>query len=264
VGFEMTGELILTLLLLAFAGSFLSGMLGIGGSIINYPMLLYIPALVGVAHFTEHEVAGMIAVQVFFSTLAGVVTVRSEKMINYKLVTFMGVAVMMGSFIGGYGGKFLSGHTINVVYAILATIAAIMMFIPKQGADYVPPEELQFNVKLAVLSAFIVGTSAGIVGAGGAFILVPIMLVLLKIPTRITIASSLAITFISSMGSVTGKLMAGHIPFWESVVIVAASVLAAPLGVKISKRMNTRVLKAILSVLILGTTIKIWSEILFE
>lgn len=260
----MTFELVLTLVVLAFAGSFLSGMLGIGGSIINYPMLLYVPALLGVASFTEHEVSGMIAVQVFFSTLAGVLSLRGEKMINYKLVTFMGVSVMMGSFIGGYGGKFLSGHTINLVYAILATIAAILMFIPKKGKDYVPPEELQFNVTAAIVSSFIVGTAAGIVGAGGAFILVPIMLVLLKIPTRVTIASSLAITFISSMGSVTGKLMAGHIPFWESLVIVLASVVAAPLGVKVSKRINTRVLKAILSVLILATTIKVWSDILLR
>ena len=53
--------------------------------------------------------------------------------------------------------------------------------------------------------AFIVGASSGIVGAGGAFILVPIMLVILKLPTHMTIATSLAITFISSISITAGK-----------------------------------------------------------
>lgn len=46
-----------------------------------------------------------------------------------------------------------------------------------------------------------------LVGAAGAFILVPIMLVMLKILTRMTIATSLAITFISSIGSTVEKIV---------------------------------------------------------
>ncbi|BCJ88280.1 sulfite exporter TauE/SafE family protein [Effusibacillus dendaii] len=260
----MTTGLFITLFVLGFIGSFLSGMLGIGGAIINYPMLLYIPAALGVGSFTAHEVSGILAVQVFFATLSGVLALRKEKLINFKLVTYMGISIIVGSFLGGYGGKFLSGHAINLVYAVLATIAAVMMFIPKKGMEDESVEELQFNRIVAIISAFAVGAASGIVGAGGAFLLVPIMLVILKIPTRVTIASSLAVTFISSIGSMVGKLMAGHIPFWSTVVIVVASVLAAPLGAKLSKRVNTKILKVILSLLIVATTVKIWIDILFS
>ncbi len=82
-----------------------------------------------------------------------------------------------------------------------------MMFVPKKNLDDRPLNEVNFNRWLAASLAFIVGVGAGIVGAAGAFLLVPIMLVVLKIPTRMTIASSLAITFISSIGSTVGKLM---------------------------------------------------------
>ena len=51
---------------------------------------------------------------------------------------------------------------------------------------------MKFNKWLAAILALIVGIGAGIVGAAGAFLLVPIMLVVLKIPTRMTIASSLS------------------------------------------------------------------------
>ncbi|PAC67356.1 hypothetical protein CGS27_27960, partial [Enterobacter cloacae] len=49
----------ITLFIIGFIGSFLSGMVGIGGSVINYPMLLYIPPLVGVMALSAHEVSGI-------------------------------------------------------------------------------------------------------------------------------------------------------------------------------------------------------------
>ncbi|WP_027414732.1 sulfite exporter TauE/SafE family protein [Aneurinibacillus terranovensis] len=260
----MTVSLIVTLLVVGFVGSFLSGLLGIGGAIINYPLLLFLPSALGVASYTEHEVSGMIAVQVFFSTLSGVLSLRKDKLIHYKLVVYMGAAIIVGSLLGAYGGKFLSGSTINTVYAILATIAAIMMFVPKKSREGTSSEEITFNAFLAVTAAFIVGITSGIVGAGGAFILVPIMLTVLKIPTRVTIASSLAITFMSSIGATVGKIMAGHILIWPSIIIVIASLLAAPLGTKVSKRINAKALQGILAVLILATALKIWWDLLIK
>jgi uncharacterized protein len=258
----LTPGLIVTLFLIGFVGSFISGLLGIGGAIINFPMLLYIPAALGVATYTAHQVSGMIAIQVFFATLSGVLALRRENLINYKLVAYMGLAIIVGSFIGGYGGKFLTGNTINIVYAILATIAAILMFIPKKGIENIHSEELSFNRALAVISALVVGIASGIVGAGGAFILVPIMLQILKIPTRITIASSLAITFLSSIGSATGKIMTGDVLVLPSLILVIASIFAAPVGAKVSKRLNAKVLQVVLALLILVTDIKIWMDIL--
>ena len=95
----------------------------------------------------------------------------------------------------------LEEHTVNVVYAALATIAAIMMFVPKRNNG----DEVKYNKWLASLLAFIVGGASGIIGAGGSFLLVPIMLVILKLLIRTTIATSIAITFISSVGITTEK-----------------------------------------------------------
>ncbi|TCP52675.1 hypothetical protein EV586_10849 [Tumebacillus sp. BK434] len=254
---------ILTLFLIGFVGSFLSGLVGIGGSIIKYPMLLYIPPLVGITAFTAHEVSGISAVQVFFATLAGVWALRKDKVINYKLVGYMGASVIAGSFLGAYGGQYLSGSSINLVYGVLATIAAVMMLLPKaKGLDDMPLDQVTFNRSLAVVFAFAVGVASGIVGAAGAFILVPIMLLVLKIPTRMTVASSLAITFLSSIGSTAGKVLAGDVLLWPSVIMIIASVLAAPLGAKLSTKLNTKLLQAILAALIFGTAIKIWTDLL--
>lgn len=253
---------IMTIFLIGFVGSFLSGMLGIGGAIINFPMLLYIPALLGVGHFTAHEVSGITAIQVFFSTLSGVLVYRNGGFLNKTLVAYMGISILLGSLIGGFGSTHLPESGINIVYGILALFAVIMMLVPKKGLDDIPLDQVKFNKWFAALAAFLVGIGAGIVGAGGAFLMVPIMLTLLKIPTRMTIASSLAITLISSIGSVTGKIATGQVSILPAVIVVIASIIAAPIGASAGKRVNTKVLQMIMGLLIFITAVKIWSEIL--
>jgi len=258
----MDFSFIAVLFAIGFFGSMISGMVGIGGSIIKYPMLLYIPAALGFASFSAQEVSAISAVQVFFATLAGMFAFRKGGYINKPLVLTMGIAIIAGSFIGGYGSKFLPNETINLVYALLALVAAIMMFMPKKVNEDMDYTGLTFNKPLASFLAAIIGVSSGIVGAAGAFITVPVMLVVLKIPTRVAIASSLAITFISSIGSTIGKFMGGHMLLIPSVVMVVASTIASPLGAFMSKKMNTRVLQWILAALIAATVVKIWFEIL--
>lgn len=215
------------LFLIGFFGSFISGMVGIGGSIIKYPLLLYIPPLLGAGVFTATEVAGISAVDVFFASIAGVWAYRRDGYLNKRLIITMGTAVLVGSFFGGYGSVLLSDSGINIVYAILASIAVIMMFSSKKekelGEEAI--NQIEFNHLLAITSAFLVGIGAGIVGAAGAFLLVPIMLVLLKIPTRVTIASSLAITFLSSIGSTAGKIITGQVLFGPAGVMIVASLI---------------------------------------
>jgi uncharacterized protein len=253
---------IITIFLIGFVGSYISGMLGIGGSIIKYPMLLYIPPLFGLAAFSAHEVSGISAVQVFFATIGGVWTYRKGGFLNKTLIIYMGASILIGSFIGGFGSKLMSEGGINIIYGILALIAAVMMFVPKKGLDDIPLDKVTFNNWLAAILAFIVGIGSGIVGAAGAFLLVPITLVVLKIPTRMTIASSLAITFISSIGSTVGKITTGQVELWPSLIMVIASLIASPLGAITGKKVNTKILQVVLALLILVTAIKIWMDIL--
>lgn len=253
---------VLLLFIIGFIGSFLSGMLGIGGAIVKYPMLLMIPPLFGFQALTAHEVSGISAIDVLFVSIAGVLGFRKGGYLNKSLITVMGISILIGTFIGSIGSQQLTEAHINIVYGILALLAAIMMFIPKKQIDAIPLDEVTFNKWLAGILAFIVGIGSGIVGAGGGFLLIPIMLLILRIPTRMTIASSLAITFISSMAGSIGKITTGQVEYLPAIIVIIAGLIAAPMGTKISKKMNTKVLQNVLAVLILGTAIKIWIDIL--
>lgn len=253
---------VILLLVIGFIGSFLSGMLGIGGAIVKYPMLLMIPQIFGFQALTAHEVSGISALDVLFVSIAGVIGFRKGGYLNKTLITVMGISVLIGTFIGSFGSHYLTEEQVNIVYGILALIAAIMMFIPKKQIDDILLEEVTYNKPIAAGLAFFVGIGSGIVGAGGGFLLIPIMLLILRIPTRMTIASSLAITFISSIAGSIGKLSTGQVEYMTAVIVIIAGLIAAPIGTKISKKMNTKILQWILAVLIMATAIKIWIDIL--
>src|SRR5690625_1188784 len=160
----------------------------------------YLLLLVGFGH-TEKEIRLELhlspTLRVLFASISGVWAYRKGSYLNKDLILYMGISVFVGGLIGSFFSNYLPEVGINAVYAVLATVAVVMMFLPKSNDDgQTDMSQITFNKPLAALLALIVGVAAGIVGAAGAFILVPIMIVVLKIPTRMTIASSLAITFI--------------------------------------------------------------------
>ncbi|KQY94805.1 hypothetical protein ASD24_04485 [Paenibacillus sp. Root52] len=261
--------LFIIMFILGLTGSFFSGLLGIGGAIINYPLLLYVPSLVGLQPFSAHEVSSISMFQVFFASLSGVVayqrkqnrTPHQKTYIHRGLVGYMGSSILVGSLIGGSVSGYLSEQVINLIYGILAVIAIVLMLIPSRGTID-SSDDLEFNKGIASVTAGAVGIVSGIVGAGGAFILIPIMLTVLRIPIRITIASSLAIVFISAIGGVLGKLSGGNIPLEPIIYTVIGSLIGATLGSRVSSMINVKLLRYGLIVLIAFTAVKVWSTIL--
>lgn len=251
----------ITIFAIGFFGSFVSGMLGIGGSIIKYPMLLYLPPLLGVGAFTPHDVAALSAVQVVFATISGVFMFRQSGYLHMRLTAVMGGSILAGSFLGAWGSSGFSQGTINTTYALLATVAAGLMLLPggdRKGVGEPAPGHVPFDPYIAGAAAFVIGTASGIVGAAGAFLLVPVMLKVLKIPTRVTIATSLAVTFVAAIGSAGGKLATGQVPLLPAVVMIVASLPGAAAGARFSTRINPRTLRTALALLIAATAAHIW------
>jgi uncharacterized membrane protein YfcA len=102
---------------------------------------------------------------------------------------------------------------------------------------------------------------SGIVGAGGSFLLIPVMVRLLKLPIRTAIASSLTIVFLSSIGGVFGKIAVGNMRYDLTALLVITSLLGSMIGAKLGQRMNTRLLHLFLAMIILASAMNIWGEI---
>ena len=252
-----------TLFSLGLMGGFVSGLLGIGGGIIMVPLLLYVPSALGVGTLTMKTVAGITSVQSFFGALSGAIGHRRYNRISVPLAYAVGGSTAAGSLAGSIASAYLSSETLLMVFAAMAIIAAIMMIIPKHEAGPEPDVEgLVFNKPLAIAVGLFLGVLSGIIGQGGAFLLVPAMLYILRIPTRITIGTTLAVGIASSAAVLLGRLGTDQIPYLMSAVLVAGVLIGAQVGSVMSQRTPRRLLRGVLSVLIAVTAIKIWYELL--
>lgn len=255
--------LIVVLVVLGFVGAFCAGMLGIGGATLMVPLLLYIPAAVGVGQLDMKVVAGISIVQVFFAALGGFIVHARNHYVSRPLVLWMGSASLIGAFVGAVASGWLDARALSAVFAGLLLCSLALMLLPRRGiAEDLGPAELHFNRPLAAASGLVVGGLAGMVGVGGAPILIAAMLYVLRIPTRIAIGSSLGIVFMSAIAGSLGKLGTGQTKLWLAAALVAGSLPGAPLGGRISRGTAPRVLRAGLTAVVALAAFQMWYDLI--
>ena len=246
-------------------GGFLSGMLGIGGGIIMFPLLLYVPALFGLPPLGVKGITGLTMTQGFFATLTATFFYRRERLISKGLVISLGLALFCSSLAGSLFSKRMSDGPLLVIYGVLALFAAIMMLIPRSYAnDDLSGEHVDFNSPLAILCGAATGFLLGMVGQAGAFIIIPIMLYVLKIPLRVALGSMLAIGLFSATAGITGKIATGQVRFDLAAALLAGAIPMAYLGGKAGRKANTKFLRWLLAAVISASAIYIWADILRE
>lgn len=247
--------------LIAFLGiicGFFSGLLGIGGGIIMAPLLLYVPPLLGFTPLSMHTVAGLTMVQGLVACISGVIVHKRFNSVSGPLARWMGITIFIAALLGGAGAGYASNHLLLLIFGILALIAAILLLKSGPHEDsQVPGGVLSFSKWRALLSAGGVGLLGGMVGQGGSFVLIPLMISFIHIPTRIAIGSNLAIVLLSTTAGFIGKAVTGQIVWWYVLPIVITVVPAAQLGGMLSHNVPVATLRKILGVIIVAAAVRI-------
>lgn len=262
---RVTLALALTLLLLGVGGSFIAGLLGVGGAIVMIPLLLYVPPALGVGQLDVKSVAGITMAQVFFAALSGMVAHRRARAVNAELAWVGGLSMAAGSLVGSLGSTFVSGGGLLLVFALMTTGAAVLMIAhaEAEAAEIpIPANRVHFSRGRAAVVAGGVGIAAGLVGAGGAFLLVPLLLIVVGVPIRVTIGSSLAITALASTAGLFGKMVTGQVPWAPALLVALGALPGAQLGALVSQRLAEAHLKTALLVVILVTAARVWWDVL--
>jgi uncharacterized membrane protein YfcA len=253
----------LTLTSLGFVGAFIAGMLGVGGAIVMVPLLLYAPPLLRLGELEMKAVSGITMVQVLAAALSGVVAHHRMRAVHGELAGLGGLSMAAGSFLGALASHFVSDRVLLLVFALMATAALGVLFMPVDAEDRpVVAEQVTISRRRAVPVCLAVGLGAGLVGAGGAFLLVPLLLVVVGVPIRVTIGSSLAITAMSAMAGFTGKLITGQIPWGPAALVALGALPGAQLGALVSRRLSGGRLRHVLFVVVLLTAIRVWWDLL--
>jgi uncharacterized membrane protein YfcA len=174
----------------------------------------------------------------------------------------MGSAALAGSFVGAVFSGYVSSHLLLAVFAVLALIAAGLMFLPMKDEEEVQAETFTFSSFTAFSIPLVLGFFLGMVGQGGAFILIPVMLYILKVPTRLALGSSLGIVLLSASAGFLGKVMTGQVLWTHAPFLVIGALIGGQLGAYQSQRTKPIFLRYCLAVIIAVSAVRIFYELL--
>jgi uncharacterized membrane protein YfcA len=251
------------LVVLAGVAGFGSGFIGVGGGLLLFPLLLYVPPYFGLEAIDPRTAAALVVSQVFFGGLVGGVAHWRQGRVHGKLTLIGGITSSAGAFLGGIASKWVSEWFLLILFGIVTLIAGAVMFLPPPSA-----EREAASLEAVPIPSFSLGTIAssigvvvGLLGAGN-FLFVPLLIFVLKIPTRISIGSSLVIFFVNGFSGFLGKLVTGQIPLLMSMAIIAGASLGAFAGEKCHGRVSPAVLRYAYAGIVAVVALRIWSTIL--
>jgi uncharacterized membrane protein YfcA len=268
-------------LLLGLGGivGILSGMFGVGGGFLMTPLLFFIGIPPAVAVATE-------AVQIVASSFSGVLAHLRRKSVDLK----MGTVLLVGGLIGAAVGVVLFNYLkslgqvdllVKLCYVVFLGIIGGLMFVEswrairrskvpgsrpvrrKHGLVHALPLKMKFRVSglyISVIPPLIIGLCVGvlaaIMGVGGGFIMVPAMIYLLGMPTKVVIGTSLfQIIFVTAFTTMLHATTNFTVDIVLAVFLLIGGVIGAQIGTRIGVKMkaeNLRILLAMMVLLVCG------------
>tara|TARA_B100001057_G_scaffold54426_1_gene48312 strand:- start:2488 stop:3573 length:1086 start_codon:yes stop_codon:yes gene_type:complete len=276
------------ILLLSAIVGVLSGLFGVGGGFLMTPFLIFLG--VPPAYAVANEANNILATSVSGST-----THYLKNTLDYKMGFMIVIGGSIGTTLGIYTftyfkdiGKIDTVISLAYMY-ILAIIGTLMLveslgeidkakknlIVKKKLHDHYwihglpfrmrfPKSKLYESIFTPIIIGLIVGFIAAIMGIGGAFILVPAMIYIIKMPTKLVPGTSLFVTiFVSVIVTFLHSFNYGSIDLMLVVMLVIGSILGVQIGQKIGEQIDSSGLKALLAILLLVVGIAIAYDTFF-
>ena len=115
-----------------------------------------------------------------------------------------------------------------------------------------PKSKLYESIFTPIIIGLVVGFIAAIMGIGGAFILVPAMIYIIKMPTKLVPGTSLFVTiFVSVIVTFLHSINYGSIDLMLVLMLVIGSIVGVQVGQKLGEQIDSSGLKALLAILLL-------------
>jgi len=250
--------LILALLAMGSFGGFAAGLLGIGGGMVLVPFITMIFTARGVAeHLVVHMAIATSLGIILFTSMSSVRAHHKHGAVLWPVVRLLAPGIVIGSWIGPWIGKQMNTTLLAAFFGCFVAYSATQMLIGKKPAA---ARELPGKPGMFVAGGLI-GVLSGLVGAGGGFMSVPFMT---RCNVRIhnAVATSAALGFPIALSGTLSNIYYGWgepgLPPWSLgfiyvpalAIIVAASVIMAPLGARSAHRMPVRRLQQIFAVIL--------------
>lgn len=236
----------------------LAGLLGIGGGLVIVPMLTYVFSAQGLApDYILHMALGTSLASILFTSLSSMKSHHDRGAVIWPVVLRITPGIMVGTFTGSWIASLLSTDFLKGFFGCFLLYVATQMLM---GIKPKPTRDIPGTAGIFV-SGNIIGIFSSLVGIGGGTLSVP-FLAWCNTQIHKAIGTSAAIGFpiaiAGTLGYVVNGLNVQGLPEWSLgfvnlgalAGIVAASVLTAPIGVRLAHSLPIDKLKRIFAVLL--------------
>ncbi|MBF0482939.1 MAG: sulfite exporter TauE/SafE family protein [Desulfovibrionaceae bacterium] len=272
----------------------LSGIFGVGGGFLMTPLLIMmgIPPTVAAASDSN---------QIVGASTSGTLAHLRLGNVDVKMGVLLLVGGVLGGTVGVEIIKILrqmgnADFLINITYVLMLGLVGGYMFVEslqsmkKAKAEAKAPSTQEKHVKSSAFGRFsaslpwqmefkrsgvrmspllplflggLVGVLSAIMGVGGGFIMVPVMVYLLRMPMHVVVGTSLfQILFTCINVTVMQSIFNHTVDFVLALILLIGSALGAQIGAKIGKKLHGDQLKILLATLVLVVMFKILYELL--
>jgi len=278
-------------LLLGLGGivGILSGMFGVGGGFLMTPLLFFIGIPPDVAVATE-------ANQIVAASFSGVLAHLRRKSVDFKMGTVLLVGGLLGALLGVFVFNYLKSLgqvdlLVRLCYVVFLGVIGSLMFVEsinamrrasqpaaprKRRKERTLAQTLPFKMRfrtsglyISVIPPFLVGIVVGILsaimGVGGGFIMVPAMIYLLGMPTKVVVGTSLfQIIFVTAFTTLLHATTNYTVDMVLAVLLLVGGVIGAQIGTQLGTRLKAEQLRVLLSFIVLAVCGKLALDLLLE
>lgn len=266
------------ILVMGTGAGFLSGMLGVSGGFIMTPLLIFYGIPSGVAVATQ-------ASPISAAALVGTLTKRARDSVDFKMGFFLLIGGVVGSFVGVHIFSYLQrlGQIDLVVEGsyvlLLGSVGGIMLaesaqayFAAKSGKP--PPthmagqhtwihnlpfktrfraSRLYVSVIPIVVLGLLVGVMTAILGTGGAFLLVPAKIYLLRMRTNLAMGTSqFQMCIVAFMTTIIHAVTDHTVDIVLGLILIIGGVVGAQMGVRLGAKLRSEQLRIVFALLTLA------------
>lgn len=275
---------------MGLAVGYISGMFGIGGGFLMTPLLIFIgisPA-VAVASVSSHIAA---------SSFTGAITYWNRRALDLALALMLLASGILGTATGVWLFTELRSLDqldlmIGLSYVTLLTIVgAIMIYeslqaeirarkgmpaTPRRPGSHIWVHRLPFKMRfkrskiyVSAIPVWVIGFVIGFVGAimgiGGGFLLVPMLIYILRVPTTTVIGTSMVLTLVTMASATVMHAATNHlVDAVLALILMVGGVIGAQFGARTGQRMRGERLRLLLGLLVFAVGLRFAYELVVQ
>lgn len=251
-------------------GAILQGMLGIGTGIVIIPVLTFSLPYYDIPHDQAIHVAiatSMAAIAV--NSITALMSHHRHNNIDWVLFRKIIGFSTIGAGVGALGATFLAGYLLQKVFSLFLFFVAGYMFIkkPRYGSD---EQKITCSRSKMMIGGFGVGCIASLVGSGGSILMVPFLhamhykmrfavgtATLIGLP--VALIGALIYMILGTTQLPSTSVTIGYLHWPALLAITSAGLVCAPLGVRLSASVPTRMLLRGFAALVMGIGLKMFA-----